>query len=266
MAKLIYIYNGASSVGVNNLKHWIAKHVSEAEVREITADEIKEGKLLKEPLSAALVIGGGESVKYTYSLGKDGRDAIRQYVENGGIYYGICAGAYYAATETDYRETVNVVEDGKRKHRKIRIHLKEEQGQLCLFAGKAIGKIHDFNRDGKLHYLARIKHQGIKSKILYYKGPYFTEVDGLKGDVILAEFKGRTKHPAAVSFKYGAGRGVLCAVHPEWDADVLKEQGRLHGASQEDIDRFSKHILSDLIERVVVPFQRDLAPPPAPGL
>ncbi|XP_070198803.1 uncharacterized protein TC_0305-like [Littorina saxatilis] len=46
---------------------------------------------------AALVIGGGTASEFARALGHEGTQHIRDYVTtNGGTYFGICAGAYFA--------------------------------------------------------------------------------------------------------------------------------------------------------------------------
>jgi biotin--protein ligase len=44
-----------------------------------------------------LIIPGGEDTAYAEKLNRAGNRIIREYVENGGIFLGICAGAYYAS-------------------------------------------------------------------------------------------------------------------------------------------------------------------------
>ena len=59
----------------------------------ITVKEIQNGRLLKENFDC-LVVPGGYAPNYSKELGKAGKEAIIEYVENGGGYLGICAGAY----------------------------------------------------------------------------------------------------------------------------------------------------------------------------
>ncbi len=66
----------------------------------ITANDILAGNLQnKETKPDIFFMPGGNSIKYTNSLGKDGAEAIREYLSNDGSFYGICAGAYYASEE-----------------------------------------------------------------------------------------------------------------------------------------------------------------------
>ena len=56
----------------------------------ITADEVKRGAL--DQYRLLFVPGGWASLK-TVRLGKDGAEAIKEFVCNGGVYFGVCGGA-----------------------------------------------------------------------------------------------------------------------------------------------------------------------------
>ena len=47
-----------------------------------------------------LIMPGGRSLPFYKTLGKTGNQNIIQFVEQGGCYLGLCAGAYYASGET----------------------------------------------------------------------------------------------------------------------------------------------------------------------
>lgn len=71
----------------------------EVEIREVSAEEIRQG-ILKE--LDVLVHPGGSGSKQGKSLGKEGREAVREFVRRGGGYLGICAGAYLATNDYDW--------------------------------------------------------------------------------------------------------------------------------------------------------------------
>ncbi len=52
--------------------------------------------------AAALIIPGGADIPYMKRLRGQGNLKIRVYVENGGVYIGICAGAYYAGERVEF--------------------------------------------------------------------------------------------------------------------------------------------------------------------
>ncbi len=68
-------------------------------LRDITADEIRQGKLAAVKV---LVHPGGSGSQQGQSLGPEGRRQIREFVQRGGGYVGICAGAYLATCDYDW--------------------------------------------------------------------------------------------------------------------------------------------------------------------
>ena len=64
----------------------------------------------------AFFMPGGASTPYRHKLETLGNDKIRRYIQNGGIYYGICAGAYYACRQTEFEKDIpesSIVEEYK---------------------------------------------------------------------------------------------------------------------------------------------------------
>ncbi len=68
-------------------------------IENITTDEIIENSLQDYNTKPdVLFFPGGRSPLYAKALEDKGAEKIREYIADGGMYYGICAGAYYAAT------------------------------------------------------------------------------------------------------------------------------------------------------------------------
>jgi biotin--protein ligase len=47
-------------------------------------------------------VPGGVETNYYNDLGEDGRAKIVEYVQNGGKYLGLCAGAYFGCSKIDF--------------------------------------------------------------------------------------------------------------------------------------------------------------------
>jgi putative intracellular protease/amidase len=69
------------------------------------ADDIRSGGLAKLDL---LIQPGGSGGGQGRHLGEGGRDAIRDFVQDGGGFIGICAGAYLASA--DYTWSLNILD------------------------------------------------------------------------------------------------------------------------------------------------------------
>ncbi len=74
-------------------------------VSRITAEDIQDGKLSDVDV---LVHPGGSGSKQGKALGEKGRTAVRQYVQSGGGYLGVCAGAYLATN--DYEWSLDLID------------------------------------------------------------------------------------------------------------------------------------------------------------
>jgi len=54
--------------------------------------------------AALLVIGGGYDLGFISALGQEGIDQVKGYVQAGGHYLGVCAGAYFASARVTFDE------------------------------------------------------------------------------------------------------------------------------------------------------------------
>lgn len=100
----IYADAGTSEVGVASLLSAVGQHLGRKALL-INAQDICSGKL---EAFTALIVPGGADLPYCERLNGAGNRAIRAFVEQGGLYVGICAGAYYGCREiafigADYR-------------------------------------------------------------------------------------------------------------------------------------------------------------------
>jgi biotin--protein ligase len=69
--------------------------------------------LLKEPWQgtcAALIIPGGADLPYCRSLNGKGNQRIKQFIQSGGRYIGLCAGGYYGSSKCEFMEGHPVME------------------------------------------------------------------------------------------------------------------------------------------------------------
>lgn len=161
----------------------------------------------------ALFVGGGAGTPFRQKLAGAGNAAIRGYVEQGGVYFGICAGAYYACREIVFEHDVP---------------------ELCITGGRGIGlydgrAVGTLRRElGLLPYAktafsaaaADIRRPGRTElyKIHYHGGPYF---EGDAAAQVFAEYALDVPKAAVVTKMYGNGRVVLSGVHFEDTAQRL---------------------------------------------
>ena len=145
-----------------------------------------------------LVIPGGWAVDYRRSINSAGISHIRSFVQAGGVYTGICAGAYYAAS--------TVVWEGR-----------SYSYPLALYVGEAIGPI-DSIAPWPGYNMASINLQDSTEWVLYYGGPYFS---GGSFDTIA--IYNTNNQPAIIGLNYGNGKVILSGVHPEIEEDCDRD-------------------------------------------
>lgn len=102
----IYVYNGygGSAFSSKNLKHALnmALQNFDYDVCFISPEEILDGSVLLSDDIAMLVMGGGRFTEVKKAIGNEGLNSIKQYVEAGGLYTGICMGSYAAFSNIDF--------------------------------------------------------------------------------------------------------------------------------------------------------------------
>lgn len=97
----LYDGKGVWDTGREHLKMYLQEH--KISYKTFSAADVQKGELKSSGIRA-LIMPGGESIQYLGELKAEGGEMIRKYVEDGGGYIGICAGAFYA---TSHREGGN---------------------------------------------------------------------------------------------------------------------------------------------------------------
>jgi glutamine amidotransferase-like uncharacterized protein len=94
----IYDGPGNGDFGVENVANNIRK-VCGIEITRLSAEQIATDELSKFDI---LIFSGGSGSRQGLAIGEAGRKNIRAFVEKGGNYLGICAGAYLATAGFDW--------------------------------------------------------------------------------------------------------------------------------------------------------------------
>lgn len=206
---LIYCDYGTNDIGSlqRSLNEYFIPQGIDIETTD--AYEIIKGNSLNENV-LAFFMPGGRATPYLEKLKVQGNQKIIEYVQNGGVYFGICAGAYYASRkvffETDIKELCIIQECG-----------------LNLIDADAIGTLYkelnispytmDFNSIApvQVRWLAD-KESHIAS---YHGGPYFKPLQNSSLQVLAEyELEGQTL-PAAVAQIQGKGLAIASGLHIE---------------------------------------------------
>lgn len=209
---VVYDDAGSSALGVASLRLTLPRFTDLA-AQTATAADIKAGILDK---AAMLVMPGGADLPYCERLNGAGNAAIRQFVAAGGLYLGICAGAYYACTRIDFRGQGGTISGAR---------------ELAFFPGTAVGSLPDLT-GGVLYaeedtaskaLVPLVFADGANGGQYYYHGgpAFIADEDADAADyTVAARFADGL--PALVCGRFGLGRYILSAVHFELDAEAYR--------------------------------------------
>jgi len=175
------------------------------------AAAIKAGVLTSDVV--AFFMPGGAGTPFREKLSGEGNRQIQAYVRQGGTYFGICAGAYYACAQTVFEKGIPELE------------IMNACG-LDLVQGQAVGTlakdlhIQPYSHTGFSSAFVQVRWQDGQSYPAYYSGGPFFKTP--KADV-LATYQLPGNPACIVRQKYGNGHVILCGVHAEnTGKDILK--------------------------------------------
>jgi glutamine amidotransferase-like uncharacterized protein len=219
-------------------------------VMQCDATDILNGCL--DPATVCLfIMPGGADLFYCEKLNGAGNKAIRAYVEAGGNYLGICAGAYYACTRIEWAQDAT--------HQAI-----IGDRELNFFNGTAIGPItsllEDKDIDASWNNIACLETSTGIVPAFYNAGPVFVPDKNATYET-LATYKDIEGTPAAlVSMKIGQGRALLTSCHIEYTPALLRAAQYTHRNASAEwtksvCDRFEAEWTpqADLWQRFVMP-------------
>ncbi|KAF9186942.1 biotin holocarboxylase synthetase [Haplosporangium sp. Z 767] len=183
--------------------------------------------LLTEPWeesTALLVIPGGRDMPYTRDLNGAANEKIRAYVEAGGRFWGICAGAYFASGRVNFEKGTPLEVQGSR--------------ELKFFGGECRGVVYPgFVYDSEQGANAVeirlngdvVAEDGLgfeETRVYFNGGGFFVDAEWQQGVQVLAWYSDRNaeggedsdhRKAAIIACHVGKGLALLTGVHPEYD-------------------------------------------------
>lgn len=197
------------------------------------------------------VMPGGADLYYCERLDGAANAKIKRYVEAGGSYLGICAGAYYGASSLEWAKS-----EGQEAICDTR--------ELAFTSARAIGPVYDYlqNQDFNQSWdgLCDLDYNGTSVTAMYRGGCYFTKAQDY---TVVARYADLQDHPPAIiKINYGAGKVVLSGPHIELRAqdygaliyrnnnphvDYQRKLQTAFAQSDSRIDTLWQNILSELI-------------------
>lgn len=245
----IYIYTGK---GAGKRDAWSVQYAFQQttnfNTQNITTEEILEGTWAQS--ASALVMPGGYDLPYCSLLHGKGADIIKGYVNEGGIYLGICAGAYFGTNFCDFHRG-----DRGDKNNGQEVLGKRE---LAFFKGSAVGptlKPYTYRSEAG-SCITSVLWQGEQSSgqghtrqpqpynVYFNGGCHF--VGDFANTTVLAYYGNQKRReptytgdlPAIIACRVGLGKAVLCGIHPEYNAKTFEAAPEyvLSGADKEHVE------------------------------
>ena len=209
---IVYVDLGVDGAALKHTVKSLQQEIdpSQHTIRRMDSKALKSENWEKE--TALLVIPGGRDIYYHQALDGDGTSKIRTFVEEGGSYLGICAGAYFGAGAIEFEKGGSYEVCAQRS--------------LAFFPGLAEGPVYGKNKyqiDG-LQGLeaARISWNDRSFHAFYNAGCRFVKAQEFPGVSVLSSYLELEGDPAAIiSCKIGQGKAVLSGVHLEYSVPAL---------------------------------------------
>jgi glutamine amidotransferase-like uncharacterized protein len=207
MKKIIAIYNdaGTSQTCIKSLEALLGHH----EIIKVNAEDIMSGAAFENLY--ALIMPGGADLPYCEKLTEPALQNIRDYIENGGNYIGICAGAYFACTAIEYNKGQTDEICGPRALGLVNAIAYGSHPQLAPYYDDTINTASVVNL---------IDQFGVPTHSFYHGGPAFALNDP---DVRVVTQYAEIDNvpPAVITKQIGAGNVLLVGVHPEMTESAI---------------------------------------------
>lgn len=209
---LIYNDAGASADSVNELLRFF----EQAHIRAQTATGADLQNTRWQDQTELLIIPGGRSLPFYETLGEQGNQRIIDFVARGGKYLGICAGAYYACSETIFAKGLS--------------HELILPGKLHFFESRAIGPVfaaEEFAYQSEQG--ARVVNITLKDSVypVYFNGGCYFENAQTR---VVANYTDNGL-PAIIQCPFGKGQVTLSGVHPELSYRTIPKDNHPHHIS-----------------------------------
>ena len=152
---------------------------------------------------AAVAFPGGADRPYADKLNGRGNALIREYVEGGGRFLGVCAGAYYACRRIDFAGGDFAVRSDR---------------ELSFFPGTAVGSLDDLAAPYRVRDLRCAAATSVNgADVLYWGGCRFEADADAPPFEVLARYDAlpAPSNVAAARVPVGRGVAVLVGVHAE---------------------------------------------------
>lgn len=247
-SKVLYVYSdiGSGQKSIEQLERTFSA-MPGFQVLHLTAENLHEGSWTKN--ADVLIMPGGADLQYAAKLNGKGNKIIRRYVESGGKYVGICAGAYYGSKFCDF-------------HRGDQRPGYEVLGdrELSFFDGAAVGPVvgtYDYNSSSGARAVLISRNLSTNDNVYmsYVNGGcYFPDAATTPNTTVLYYYsninESEEDQAAIIDIKVGNGRAILSGPHFEYSNFMVRDiQGSCPNGLQVDT-KTNEELCSEIIHRL----------------
>lgn len=209
---IVYLYSGpgTSTVCLDQTQKLFSQCLQHHyRIERIQPEDVINGSWQTQ--AACFVMPGGRDSPYHESLNPAGITKIQEYVQIGGSYLGICAGAYFAAKQIEFALGSSIEVNQERT--------------LKFYEGTASGPVFaDFEyHTQKGAHAAQIAFAETSAMIYFNGGCTFLEAGKVCNLQIIGHYQlnDGKKLSAIVHIKQGRGYVILSGVHFEFDPETM---------------------------------------------
>lgn len=192
-------------------------YAPKVDIVPVTAGQMREPGMFDPARTIGFVLPGASHADYDTKLGADNIIRLRKFVQGGGRFLGVCAGAYYVCRSLSWYAWD--ADTAKHKKPGIDFFNHHAHGPIRDFIHDDLSLAHSQRTIGHIAAAEIITDKGSRTKLLYWGGPQLQE---RPEDTVLARFNTLAgKPPAIVQRDLGKGRALISSVHPEIPAAEL---------------------------------------------
>jgi glutamine amidotransferase-like uncharacterized protein len=192
----VLVYNGGGNLGSSrialvNMFRWMNATVDTIGSIEIRSDSPIDCDILVYP--------GGATYNYGSLIGEEGQEKIRQFVSNGGSFFGICGGSVFGASVLDLVEG-SFFPNG----------VEVSQGTYIMEM--------QVNKDSTGPDLS---NEPDTYSTLYWSSMYYASAD-MEGIIPILSYP-HNNEAAMIASNYESGTVFLCSPHPEYEENSNRD-------------------------------------------
>lgn len=243
MKKFIRIY---SDVGVSQFSlKCLLKEIENLslDVKTISADEVISGSWQDD--TSIFIVPGGRDLMYLKKLTNEGILNIKSYVEKGGSYLGVCAGAYFGSSFVEFDKGGELEVIGKRDLGFVNCRAIGPAYEEPKFAYENLSGARAIPLEYSSKKISTLSYMYFNGGC-YFKSDEKMDVIGVYSDL---------KLPAIIKAKVKRGRAILSGLHLECsfeDIEDVDDNLSLLKSKIRETENIRKQVFKEILDELLI--------------